>query len=76
MFNLGAPELILILIIALLVFGPGKLPEIGGALGKGIREFRKASTELTDTFTKEVQETKEAIEGESASSSTVDEKKG
>ena len=42
MFGLGAPELIVILVVALLVFGPGRLPEIGGALGKGIRDFRKA----------------------------------
>jgi sec-independent protein translocase protein TatA len=41
MFGIGAPELIIILIVALIIFGPGKLPEIGGALGKGIRDFRK-----------------------------------
>jgi sec-independent protein translocase protein TatA len=39
---MGAPELIVILVVALLVFGPGKLPEIGSALGRGIRDFRKA----------------------------------
>jgi len=38
------PELILILIIALIVFGPGKLPEVGKALGKGIQEFRRATS--------------------------------
>jgi len=42
--NLGAPELILILVIVLVVFGVGRLGEVGGALGKGIREFRKASS--------------------------------
>jgi len=42
MFGIGAPELIVILIIALVVFGPGKLPEIGSALGKGIRDFKKS----------------------------------
>jgi sec-independent protein translocase protein TatA len=42
MFGMGATELIVILVVALLVFGPRKLPEIGGALGKGIRDFRKA----------------------------------
>ena len=48
MFGLGMQELIIILIIALLVFGANKLPEIGRGLGRGIREFRKASSELTD----------------------------
>lgn len=42
MFNLGFPELILILVIALIVFGPAKLPEIGKAMGKGLREFKSA----------------------------------
>ncbi len=41
MFGLGIPELLVILVIALVIFGPGKLPEIGGALGKGIRDFKK-----------------------------------
>src|SRR5690348_648385 len=44
-FDVGAPELIIILVIVMLVFGVGKLPEVGGAIGKGIREFRKASSE-------------------------------
>lgn len=39
------PELIIILILGLLILGPGKLPQVGGAVGKTIREFRKASTE-------------------------------
>ena len=42
MFGIGVPELIVILVIALVIFGPGKLPEIGSALGKGIRDFKKA----------------------------------
>ncbi|HZR80714.1 MAG TPA: twin-arginine translocase TatA/TatE family subunit [Candidatus Binatia bacterium] len=42
MFGLGIPELIVILIIALLVFGPGKLPDVGKFLGKGLRDFRDA----------------------------------
>lgn len=40
--------LIAILAIVLIIFGPGKLPELGGAVGRGIREFRKASSEITD----------------------------
>lgn len=42
MFGIGVPELILILIIGLIVFGPGKLPSIGNALGKSLREFKSA----------------------------------
>lgn len=45
----GPAELILLLVIVLILFGPGKLPDIGNALGKGIREFRKASNELEDS---------------------------
>jgi sec-independent protein translocase protein TatA len=40
--------LVIILAIVLIVYGPGKLPEVGGAIGKAMREFRKASTDLTD----------------------------
>lgn len=47
MFGIGAPELILILIIALVIFGPGKLPEIGKAVGKAMNEFKKASRDVT-----------------------------
>lgn len=46
--NIGAPELIIILVIALLILGPGKLPEVGSSLGKTIREFRKASADVQD----------------------------
>ena len=47
MFGIGFPELILILIVGLIVFGPGKLPEAGRALGRGLREFKKAQSALT-----------------------------
>lgn len=43
MFGFGMPELIIILVIVMVVFGAGKLPEIGGALGKSIRNFKKAA---------------------------------
>lgn len=42
MFGLGPAELIVILAVGLLIFGPGRLPEIGGALGRGIKDFRRA----------------------------------
>lgn len=48
MFSFSMPELILILVIALVVFGPGKLPEVGKAIGKGIQEFRRASTDIVN----------------------------
>jgi len=47
-FGIGPVELIIVLVIALLVLGPGKLPDVGSALGKSIREFRKAATEVED----------------------------
>jgi sec-independent protein translocase protein TatA len=47
-FNIGPTELLVILIIALLVFGPKRLPEVGRTIGKSIREFRRASEELRD----------------------------
>lgn len=47
--NIGPVELIIILVIALLVLGPGKLPEVGSAFGKTIREFKKASTDITES---------------------------
>lgn len=48
--NIGPGELILVLVIVLVLFGPGKLPDIGNAIGRGVREFRKASNSLEDTI--------------------------
>jgi sec-independent protein translocase protein TatA len=48
--------LLLILIIVLIVYGPGKLPEVGGAIGKAMREFRRATTDLQDEFKKSASE--------------------
>lgn len=44
-FRLGLPELLIVLVIVLVIFGAGKLPEIGGAMGKAIRSFRKGASE-------------------------------
>lgn len=46
MFNIGPPELLVVLIIALLVFGPRQLPEVGRTIGRSLREFRRASDEI------------------------------
>jgi sec-independent protein translocase protein TatA len=48
MFGIGMPELLVILVIILIIFGAGKLPQIGEGLGKGIRNFRKATTKEQD----------------------------
>jgi len=47
--NIGPVELIVILVIALIVIGPGRLPDVGAALGKSIKEFRKASSDIADS---------------------------
>ena len=52
--SIGMPELILILVIALIVFGPKKLPEIGRSLGKGLGEFKRASEDLKQSIQREV----------------------
>jgi sec-independent protein translocase protein TatA len=47
-FNIGPGELIIVLVIALVVLGPGKLPDVASSLGKSLREFRKAASDVTD----------------------------
>jgi sec-independent protein translocase protein TatA len=54
--SIGMPELILIFVVALLVFGPKKLPEIGRSIGKGLAEFKKASEELKRTIEQEIEQ--------------------
>ena len=58
MFGLGMPELIIILLIGVLVFGAKRLPEVGRGLGRGIREFRKATSERTGSPEEEAESEK------------------
>lgn len=56
--GIGLPEIIIVLVIVLVIFGPRKLPDIGKSLGKSITEFKKATSEVNET-TKEIKETVE-----------------
>lgn len=67
MFNIGLPELLIIAAIALIVFGPNKLPELARAFGRAMREFKKATEEVKESFeaeTKDLGELKSAITDE------------
>jgi TatA/E family protein of Tat protein translocase len=62
MGQLGFPELILIFVIALLVFGPKKLPELGKSLGKGLKEFKKASEELKSNWDEHLKDVEKSVD--------------
>lgn len=64
MFNIGLPELLIIAAIALIVFGPNKLPELARAFGRAMREFKKATEEVKESFeaeTKDLEELKTVL---------------
>ena len=52
--NIGLPEMLVIMAIALLIFGPKKLPEVGRSLGKAMREFKKSTEEIKDRFEEQI----------------------
>ncbi|MFQ4138925.1 TatA/E family twin arginine-targeting protein translocase [Nodosilinea sp. PGN35] len=60
-FGVGLPEMALIMVLALLVFGPKKLPEIGRSMGKAIKGFQEASREFEEEFKKEAQQIEKAV---------------
>ncbi len=61
-FGIGLPEMAVIMVVALLVFGPKKLPEIGRSLGKTIRSFQDASQEFESEFKKEAQKVEDSVQ--------------
>jgi TatA/E family protein of Tat protein translocase len=66
--SIGMPELIIIFVIALIIFGPRKLPELGRSLGKSLAEFKRASNELKSTLEEEIrlEETRSALDEKKA----------
>ena len=66
--SIGMPELIIIFVIALIIFGPRKLPELGRSLGKSLSEFKRASNELKSTLEEEIrlEEQRSSIEASKA----------
>jgi sec-independent protein translocase protein TatA len=62
--NLGFQEMVLIFLIALIVFGPKKLPELGKSLGKGIREFKKATNDLKANWEDQLREVETSVQDE------------
>jgi sec-independent protein translocase protein TatA len=70
--SIGMPELIIIFVIALIIFGPRKLPELGRSLGKSLAEFKKASNELRNTLEEEIriEEQKDTASKAAATTST------
>ncbi|MBA7517098.1 Sec-independent protein translocase protein TatA [subsurface metagenome] len=64
MFGLGWQELVIILVIALIIFGPKKLPELGKSLGQAIRGFREGTTKATEEAKKELKEIEKAVKGD------------
>ncbi len=69
-FGLGTGEILLILVVVLILFGPGKIPEIARGLGKTVQGFRKASSEFSEAVSKEIEQEKKALEIENVTAKT------
>src|SRR6202165_5410266 len=71
--SIGMPELIIIFVIALIIFGPRKLPELGRSLGKSLAEFKRASNELRSTLEEEIrlEETRSTLEASKAAAAAT-----
>ena len=71
--SIGMPELIIIFVIALIIFGPRKLPELGRSLGKSLSEFKRASNELKSTLEEEIRldEQRASLEASKAAAAAV-----
>ena len=69
--SLGMPELIVIFVIALIVFGPRKLPELGRSLGRGIAEFKKATNDLQSSLEDEIRVEEQRLEASKTTSPTA-----
>ncbi len=68
MFGLGWQELVIILVIALIIFGPKKLPELGKSLGQAIRGFREGSDKATQAARKEIKDIEKSVSGDDSNS--------
>src|SRR6266540_1220078 len=71
--SIGMPELIIIFVIALIIFGPRKLPELGRSLGKSLAEFKRASNELKSTLEEEIrlEEQRSTLDAQKAANATA-----
>lgn len=62
MFGLGGTELVIIVVVAILIFGPNKLPELGRVIGKAMNEFKRATSEMEDVVRKEISDIEKTVD--------------
>ena len=76
MFGIGLPELIVIMVVALLVVGPSKLPELARSLGKSFQEFRRMADEVKEGFEEETADTEHSYEQHTENTNETEQKSG